>query len=218
MNVRPVEELIDALSAEARPVTPLPNPLRRSLTTLGALAVAAAVAIYLFGDMEPLLSRYDGRQALLAVEMAAMLATAALGITAAFFTAIPGRSRSWLLAPLPPFAAWLLLSGMGCYRELVHSGPEGWEIGHSAQCLLFIVGASLLLGAPLLWRLSRARPIDPLPVALLGGLGTAAFSAFVLLFFHQTAVTFIDLAMHLAAILLVMAAAALLRRRTLLPA
>jgi hypothetical protein len=66
--------------------------------------------------------------------------------------------------------------------------------------------------------LSRARPIDPLPVALLGGLGTAALSAFVLLFFHQTAVTFIDLAVHLVAILLVMGAAAMLRRQTLSPA
>lgn len=218
MNVRPVEELIDALAAEARPVTPLPNPLRRSLATLGALAFVGAAAIYLFGDVQPLLSRYDGRQALLGAEMAAMLATGALGVTAAFFTAIPGRSQAWLLAPLPPFAAWLLLSGMGCYRELAHSGAAGWEIGHSAQCLVFIVGASILLGAPLLWRLARARPIDPLPVALLGGLGTAALSAFVLLFFHQTAVTFIDLAMHLAAILLVMGAAALLRRQTLTPA
>jgi hypothetical protein len=218
MTVRPAGELIDALCAEVRPVEPLPNPLRRSVTTLAALALVAAAAIYLFGDVEPLLGRFAGRQALLAAEMIAMLATGVLGVTAAFFAAIPGRSRLWLLAPLPFFAAWLLLSGMGCYRELAHSGPAGWETGHSAQCLMFIVGASLLLGAPLLWRLSRARPIDPLPVALLGGLGTAALSAFVLLFFHQTAVTFIDLAIHLVAILLVTGAAALLRRQTLSPA
>ena len=218
MTVHPPEELIETLCAEVRPVKPLPDPLRRSLATLGALGLVAAAAIYLFGDVQPLLGRYEGREPLLVAEMLAMLATAVLGVTAAFFAAIPGRSRLWLLAPLPPFAAWLLLSGLGCYRELAHSGPSGWEIGHSAQCLLFIAGASLLLGPPLLWRLSRARPIDPLPVALLGGLGTAALSAFVLLFFHQTAVTFIDLAMHLAAILLVMGVAALLRRRTLSPA
>jgi hypothetical protein len=57
-----------------------------------------------------------------------------------------------------------------------------------------------------------------MPVAVLGGLGTAAIAAFLLLFFHDTAVTFIDLAMHLAAILLVVGAAALLRRQTLSPA
>jgi hypothetical protein len=147
-----------------------------------------------------------------------MLATGALSVTGAFVAAIPGRSRRWLLAPLPPLAAWLLLSGLGCYRELARSGPSGWEIGHSGQCLAFIVAASLPVGAMMLWRLSRARPIDPMPVAVLGGLGTAAIAAFLLLFFHDTAVTFIDLAMHLAAILLVVGAAALLRRRTLSPA
>jgi Negative regulator of sigma F len=218
MTARPVEDLVDALSNGVRAVRPLPNPLRRALTTLGALALAGAAAIYLFGDVAPLFGRYSGRQALLAAEMAAMLATGALGVTAAFFAAVPGRSRGWLLAPLPPFAAWLLLSGMGCYRELVRSGSSGGELGHSADCLLFIAGASLLLGAPLLWLLSRARPIDPLPVALLAGVGTAALSAFVLLFFHPFAVTFVDLAMHLMAILLVMGAAALLRRKTLSPA
>lgn len=218
MTLRAEEDLVDALCFDVKPVRPLPNPMRRSLTTLGAIALVSAAAIYLFGDVAQLLGRYDGRQALLAAEMVAMLATGALGVTAAFFTAIPGRSRSWLLAPLPPFAAWLLLSGMGCYRELARNASAGWEIGHSADCLLFIVGASLLLGAPLLWRLSKARPIDPLPVALLAGVGTAALSAFVLLFFHPFAVTFIDLAMHLLAILLVTSIAALLRRQTLSPA
>jgi hypothetical protein len=74
------------------------------------------------------------------------------------------------------------------------------------------------LGAPLLWRLSRASPIEPLPVALLGGLGAAALAAFLLQFFHPFAVTFIDLAVHLVSIGLVVGVAALLRRRTLSPA
>ena len=62
------------------------------------------------------------------------------------------------------------------------------------------------------------RPIDPLPVALLGGLGVAATSALVLMFFHPLAVTFIDLAVHLAAILIVVGSAALINRRALAPA
>jgi hypothetical protein len=100
----------------------------------------------------------------------------------------------------------------------MRSGSSGWEIGHSVDCLLFIIANSLLLGAPLIWRLSRARPIEPLPVALLGGLGTAALAAFLLQFFHPFAVTFIDLAVHVVAILLVVSAAALINRRALAPA
>jgi hypothetical protein len=86
------------------------------------------------------------------------------------------------------------------------------------DCLIFIVGAGILVGAPLLWRLSRARPIDPLPVALLGGLGAAAFAALLLQFFHPFAVTAIDLGLHFTAVLIVLALASLTRRRALAPA
>jgi uncharacterized membrane protein len=63
--------------------------------------------------------------------------------------------------------------------------------------------------------LSRAAPIDPLPVALLGGLGVAAIAAFLLQFFHPFAVTFVDLGIHLIAILLVVAVTGLLQRRAM---
>jgi hypothetical protein len=77
---------------------------------------------------------------------------------------------------------------------------------------------SLFVGVPLTWLLARARPLDPLPVALLGGLGTAALAAFLLQFYHPFAVTFVDLAIHLFAVLMVVAVAGLLNRRALKPA
>lgn len=213
-----MEDLIDELAADAGPVRPLAPPLRRALTTLGLAVMGGAAAVFLFGDVGQLFERYAGREALMAIEMAAMLATGLLAVTGAFFVSVPGGSKRWLLAPLPPFLAWLLLSGFGCYRELIRSGPAGWEIGHSMDCLLFILATSILLGAPLVWRLSRAAPIEPLRVASLGGLGIAAISAFLLQFFHPFAITFIDLAIHLIAILIVVAATSLLNRHTLRPA
>jgi hypothetical protein len=150
--------------------------------------------------------------------MAAMLTTGVLAVTAAFFLAVPGRSRFWILLPLPPFSAWLLLSGLGCYEQLLRSGASGWELGESFHCLLFIVGTSILIGGPVAWRLSKARPIHPLPVAVAAGLGTAAFGAFLLQFFHPFAVTFLDLALHLTGILLVIGGAALFKNRALRPA
>jgi hypothetical protein len=213
-----VPELIDSLAADARPVEPLKPPLARALAWLAAAALLGGLAVYLLADVPRLLARYAGREALMAAEMAAMLATGALAVIGAFFVSVPGRSRRWLLAPLPTFLAWLLLSGAGCYRELVRHGPSEEGIGHSLDCLIFILAMSLFLGAPLLWRLSRARPVDPLPVAALGGLGVAALAAFLLQFFHPFAVTFLDLAVHLLAILLVVAATALINRRALAPA
>lgn len=212
------DSLIDRLTAEVRPVRPLRAPALRAAMTLAAIGVAAAFAVAVLGDASELRDRYAGREALLALEMAAMLATAGLAIVAAFFVSIPGRSKRWIAAPIPFFAVWLLVSGLGCYGDFVRRGGVEWELGESLHCLSFILATSAVLAPLLVWRLARARPIDPLPVALLGGLGVAASSAFVLQFFHPFTVTFIDLAVHLVAILVVVGTMGLLNRRTLAPA
>ncbi len=212
------DSLIDRLAAEVRPVRPLRAPALRALTALATIVVAAAFAVVLLGDASELRDRYVGREALLALEMAAMLATAVVAILAAFFVSIPGRSKRWIAAPIPFFAGWLLISGLGCYGDFVRRGGGGWELGESLHCLWFILATSAVIAPLLVWRLARARPIHPLPVALLGGLGVAASSAFVLQFFHPFAVTFVDLAVHLAAIMVVVGTVGLLNRRALAPA
>ncbi|MDP8914263.1 MAG: DUF1109 domain-containing protein [Pseudomonadota bacterium] len=212
------DDLINTLAADARPVRPLASPLKRAAPILGLLALGAGLAISFLGDWSQLRGRYAGREDMLVLESAAMAATAVLAIIGAFFVSIPGSSRWWRLAPIPPFLLWLVLSGAGCYSDLVRSGPSGWNIGPSIDCLIFILAVSLVMGAPLIWRLSQALPIDPVPVALLGGLGTAAAAAFMLQFFHPFAVTFLDLAVHVTAIGLVVGATALINRRALSPA
>jgi hypothetical protein len=218
MNAVPTERIVEALVADARPVRTLASPLIRALAVVTTLLLIVGLAVAAAGDVGQLLLRYAGREDMLGWEMTSMMATGVLAVTAAFFLSVPGRSRLWLLVPLPAFSAWLLLSGLGCYDQLLRSEASGWELGESFHCLLFILGNSLLLGVPVAWRLSKARPIDPLPVALAGGLGTAAFGAFMLQFFHPFTVTFLDLALHLTAILLVVGVAALLKRRALRPA
>ncbi len=218
MTASPTDTIINQLAADARPVRPLRAPALRALLAIAAIGMAAAFAIVVLGDVSELRNRYAGRETLLALEMAAMLATGVLAIVGAFFVSIPGRSKRWIAAPLPFFALWLLLSGLGCYGDFVRRGGMGWELGESMHCLLFILATSAALAPLLLWRLARARPIEPLPVALLGALGVAAISALVLQFFHPFAVTFIDLAVHLVAILIVVGAVGLVDRRALAPA
>jgi hypothetical protein len=150
--------------------------------------------------------------------MMAMAATALLAVIGAFALSVPGGSRRWRLAPLPPLLVWLGTSGLGCYRDLGRFGPAGWQLDHGQGCLTFILAASLPIGGLMLWRLSRARPIEPLPVALLGGLGAAALSALLLQFFHPFGLTIVDLGVNFAAVALIVAVAALSRRRTLAPA
>lgn len=210
-----MDAVIDALTADVRAVKPMPSPGRRAAITLAAMALVGAGAVYLLSDPRMLLTVHAGRKGMLALEMAAMLATGVLAVTAAFFASVPGRSRLWLAAPAPFFVAWLLLSGAGCYSEFIHGVSWQWAMGRSMHCLVFIIGVSAVLAPPLLWLLSRAAPIDPLPVALLGGLGLAACSAFLLRFFHPLAVTFVDLTVHVVAVVLVVLVAGKLNRRVL---
>ncbi len=218
MNERSTDALVATLAAEAGPVRPLAPPARRALLTLAPVLAAGAALVLLAGDVGALLARYSGRELLMLAEMAAMLATAVLAVLGAFMLSVPGRPRRWLLAPLPTLLAWLGLSGLGCYQDLVRLGAAGWGWGHGRDCLLFLLGAGVPIGGVMLWRLSRARPIDPLPVALLGGLGAAALAAFLLQFFHPVAITVLDLAVHFGAVGLVVGLAALARRPGLAPA
>jgi len=209
------EELIGELVARGGAVRPLAAPLWRGLVTVAVLAVVAGTVIVLFGDMHGLSARYAGRHTLMMLETGAMLLTGLVAIIGAFFVSIPGRSRLWLLAPLPSLFAWVGLSGLGCYQDFLRFGAGRVTFGDSMTCLSLLLASGLLIGLPLLLRLGRARPVDPLPVALLGGLGAAAASAFLLQFFHPFTLTVLDLGVHLAGVSLIVAIASISRKRTL---
>lgn len=195
------ERLIEHLASEALPVRRLSAPaLRASLFLLSALALAA-LAIVLFAKLPVFERRISDPK--LAIEVAATLATGILAVLAAFELSLPDRSPRWALLPVPTLVLWIASSGYSCWRHLVVHGPDGWAVGESAECFRFILVVSLPLGAALLLMLRRARAIAPVRVAALGALGVAALAAFVLQFFHPFDVTFMDLAIHLVAVGLV---------------
>jgi hypothetical protein len=102
MNVPPVDELIDRLAADAKPVRPLASPLKRALKTLALLALGGGIAVLARGDAERLLARYAGREGIMALELAAMLAT-----------------ECWL-SPLHSLFRSLAARGVGCLRPSPH--------------------------------------------------------------------------------------------------
>ena len=214
MKRPPTDALIEALADRAAPVRPLARPGWRALLTIALLAVPGGVAVMAFGDVEQLRARYAGRQDMMMLEMAAMALTAVLAIAGSFAMSVPGGSRRWLLAPIPSALVWLGTAGIGCIGV---TRTPGYDSGHSIDCWLFILLASLAVGGPLVWRLARAHPIEPFPVALLAGLGSAAAGAFLLQYFHPFAVTAVDFAVHLVTILLVVALFARANRKILAP-
>lgn len=207
-------DLVEALSERAAPVRPLASPAWRSTVAIVVLAAVATLAIILLGNSADLLARYAGRHPAMIAEMVAAGVTAVLAIVGAFALAVPGGSRRWLYAPLPSFALWVVLAGAGCFKILPSAG---YSPADSADCLLFVIVTSLAIGGPLFWRLSRAHPLDPLPVAILGGLGSAAAAALLLQFFHPFAITVEDFAVHLIAVVLVITMFARANRKILAP-
>ena len=204
------EALIVELGAQLQPVQPLAPPVVRALAWLAVVGLAAGV----FVAQRHALPGFVARNAnpATALECAAMLLTGIVAVVAAFHASIPGRNPAWRWAPLPPLLVWLAGSGLGCLHNGLGMGAASDRFGESPGCFLFIVGASLPLALGLGWLLRRARPLEPQPVALLGGLGVAALAGFVLQFFHPFDTTVIDLLFHAAATGTVLAVASGVRR------
>jgi hypothetical protein len=205
------EQLIAGLAHGLAPVRPLAPPVTRALLWLAAYAAAVAALV----AWRHALPQFQAHTAdfTTAIECAATLATGITAVVAAFYLSLPDRSPLWRYAPLPSLALWLASSGMGCLQHGLGLGPAGERFGESPGCFIFIVGASLPLAAVLYGVLRRARPLSPMPVALVGALGVAALAAFALQFFHGVDTTVIDLAFHLAALGTVLALANVAQRR-----
>ncbi len=206
------EQLIERLAADAAPVRRLRPPMLRAAMWLAPALSLGLLAILLLADTD-LMARRMARPEL-PVELVGTLATGVLGVLAAFEISVPGHSRRWLWLPLPALALWLAGSGAGCWRDWVEQTQEGWRLGHSVACLRFIVGFGVPLTATLIWALRRSRPLAPVRVAAMGGLGAAGLTAFALQFFHPFDVTATDLATHAVAVAAVVACGALAGRAT----
>jgi hypothetical protein len=199
------EQLIADLASELEPVRRLRSPVLRALQWLAAVAVLSTLLVWHYANLEVFWHRMASPRVVL--ECMATALTAITGIIAAFELSVPGRSARWAALPVAPFLLWLAASGLGCLQNGL-----GSNVGESLHCFLFIAAVSVPLASSLLWMLRRAHSIAPLPVAVLGALGVAATAAFVLQFFHPFDVTVIDLALHLAAIALVVWALTFFRR------
>ena len=210
MTERSTEQLIGSLAQGLAPVRPLPPPVLRALLWLAAAALIAAVAVLRWANLEMFVTRTAEPR--LALECAATLLTGITAIIAAFYLSLPDRTSLWRYAPLPPLALWLASSGLGCLDHGIGLGPTGDRLGESVRCFVFIVAVSVPLAVLLYAVLRRARPLQPLPVALTAALGVAALAAFVLQFFHPFDTTVIDLALHAAAVGVVIGFAGAARR------
>jgi hypothetical protein len=207
------DQLIARMTASAGPVRRLAPPMARALLWLTVTTLVFGVLIWRMSNLHAFAGRAADPR--LALELAATLAAGVAGVIAAFHLSLPDRSRAWALLPAPFAVLWMGLSGLGCYRYWAEQTRDGWALGESSHCFLFLLALGVPLAGLLLLSLRRARPLQPRLVAAVGAVGVAALSAFVLQFFHPFDITLLDLGAHLAALLILIGVFAVSGRRSL---
>lgn len=207
------EGLIASLAGRLEPVRRLPPPGRRAFLWLAVVAALGAILVLTRADLALFARRASDLK--LTLELAGTLLTGVLAVIATFELSLPDRSAKWALLPLPSFLLWLGSSGYSCWRHWIVLGPQGWAAGESAHCFAWILGFGVPLAIGLLVVLRRSHPLTPIRVAAMGGLGVASLAAFLLQFFHPFDVTFMDLGLHLAGVIVVVAFAGAVARPAL---
>ncbi len=175
-------DLIDLLVADAKPVRRMHAPaVRASCWLLFAAAVMLFVGIA-HGVRPDLAVKLH--QPLYLIAIAAAMATGALAAAGAFIASIPGRSRRWLLLPIPAALVWIATIGYGCLTDWVTIGPDGISIGETARCFATLALVSMPLSLVMLIMLRHVARLAPTSVTMVGSLAVAAMTAAALSILH----------------------------------
>jgi hypothetical protein len=198
------EDLILRLTADLKPVQPLPSPPRRALLWIGAVA-ALAIALTAFADRGAVAARVFAAPDIWLSACGAAL-TMVLAAIAAFELSLPDRSQRWALLPLPAALLWLGASGAGCLRDWIVAGVHPATLNDTKDCLAFILALSVPLSVLLLGMLRRAHALQPDLTAAVAGLAVAAAAATLLVLFHPYDASATDVVVHVTAVALVILA------------
>ena len=198
------DRLIRDLASDLVPVRPLRSPAVRALGWFAVVA-ATTIVLALFADL-PAIGRGLTAAPDMWLAVVGSTATAILAAFAAFQLSLPDASRAWALLPLPAALLWIVASGVGCLRVWFVPATHAVDMSDERDCLLFIVGLSVPLSALLIVMLRRACPLQPALTAAIAGLAAAATAATLLNFFHPFDATASDLAVHAAAVALIVVA------------
>ncbi|MEO5614050.1 MAG: NrsF family protein [Cypionkella sp.] len=188
-------DLIAALAAQPKPVRRLGPPLLRSLGWLsvaGLVLTVLAVSHKLRPDFG--LHMQDSAFQL---RLFASAATGVLAVFAAFVLSIPGRSRLWLLLPVPAALVWITNIGYQCLTNWVAIGPNGMSAGETADCFATLVIISLPLGLTAHLTLRHARHFATSGVAFMASLAISGVTAFAMTMFHALDASVLILAFNL---------------------
>lgn len=180
--MRPDQDVIDFLVADAKPVRPLSPPLIRLLRWMAISVPFVAMVVAAMHWRPDLAAKFgEGRYLL---EQGAALATSITAGFAAFSAGVPGRSRWISLLPLLSLTVWLSSLGEGCLVNWLRAGPDGLTLQPDWQCLpaIAMTGAAPAIAMAVMLR--RGAPLSPRAGLLLGALAAAALGDVGLRLYH----------------------------------
>jgi len=209
-SVTDTDQLIETLTAQMRPVTPLAAPSVRFAVWCAFAALIVAGNFLYYPLREDLLEQVQVMR--FSVELAAAALTGLCAGYGAFMTALPDRPLRWAYLPLVPGAIWLASLGAGCYSDFVTRGADGFALGPSFHCFKFVSFTGLAMTLPLIYMLRHAARIRPGETAFLAGLASASLAAALLTLFHDLDTSLMVLVWHGSAITLLSCGTYLLRR------
>lgn len=204
MAFSPHDRLIGDLASTLEPVRRLPSPLLRAAGWLAAVA-ALALALACFANLGTVWLRIAAAPDLWLAVIGSTL-TSIFAAIAAFELSLPDASRGWAALPVPAALLWIAASGFGCLRTWIVPHTHVADMSEARDCLIFIVALSVPLSLLLLTMLRRGFPLYPGLTAAIAGLAVAAAAATLLNFFHPYDAAATDLAVHAAAVALVIGA------------
>ncbi|WP_454739691.1 NrsF family protein [Cupriavidus necator] len=209
--MRNTPDLIDSLVADATPVRRLHRPVVRVACWLLLAALLLALVALVHGVRPDLALKLQ--QPVFVASVAAAIVTGILAAAAAFIASVPGRSRRWLLLPLPALAVWVGTIGYGCLTNWVEIGPEGMSPGETARCFATLVVVSTPLSIALMTMLRYVARLSPVPVAMCASLAVAAMAATSLSLIHPLDASAMVLLWNLGVALLFVGAGSLFGHR-----
>jgi len=181
--VTSTDALIDGLVAGAQPVRRMRTPFVRAASYLALTAAVIAALVAWQGVRFDLLVRLA--QPGFSLSLGGAIATGILAAWSAAALSVPGRSRLWLLLPLPTLAIWLASVGQGCLINWITLGDGQVQRAEVIDCTLSLMLAALPLTAAMLALLRRAAPIPLGPATLAGGLAAAGLTSAAMTLLHQ---------------------------------
>ena len=210
-----VDDFIDGLAEDLRPVRRLPSPWVRASLWLAVVGVAAAVLAW-FSDLSDLAHRLTYVPDMWVAVLGSVL-TAVLGAVATFQLSLPDGAPRWALLPLPGLAVWIAGTGFGCARTWLIPDLHPASLEEARTCFMFITALSVPLSVLTVVMVRRAFPLRPNLVAATGGVAVAAAAATLLNFFHPYDVGVTDIVVHVVAIGVVISANRMIGGRLLTP-